>query len=364
MANITRRGLALLAGAGLVAGCASARQADTTPKETIVVSDNPIRFFDMHADTIDVLGMKDYPPYSEVDGVFTGTLAENNCEISLDRIGTMRWAQCYAIWIPDDVKKISHHDWYTKAAAYFKDQMKVCADVLTQPKSLSEIPGILDAGKVAAVLTVENAACLGAGIEVVDEFVKDGVLIAGITWNGKNVLGSGNESKDGLTDLGRSYVRALEERNIVVDVSHLNDAGFWDVDKMAARPYVATHSNSRSVCDVPRNLTDEQFCAIADRGGLVGLNLHKDFVYKEGATYDFDLLCKHVEHWLDLGGEDVIAFGTDRDGAELPSWLVHCSSQEFVFKKFAERLGDELARKLFFDNAMAYIERYEADSDA
>lgn len=319
----------------------------------------PISFFDMHADTIDVLGMKDYPPYSEVDGVFTGTLAENNCEISLDRIGAVRWAQCYAIWIPDEDKKISHHDWYTKAAAYFKDQMKVCADVMTQAKSLSEIPSILDTGKVAAILTVENAACLDRGIEVVDAFTKDGVLIAGLTWNGENALGSGTESEKGLTDLGRSYVAELEQRNIVVDVSHLNDAGFWEVEKVATRPYIATHSNARSVCDVPRNLTDEQFRAIADRGGIVGLNLHKAFVYKDGATYDFDLLYKHVEHWLDLGGEDVIAFGTDRDGAELPSWLVHCSSQEFVFKKFAERLGDDLTHKLFFDNAVAFFGRYE-----
>lgn len=364
MMNLTRRSFALLAGAGLLQGCASA--APTAPaastEEAGISPDagNPISFFDMHCDTIDRLGMGDYPPYSVDPDAFTGTFENNSCEVSVNRMGAMRWAQCYAIWLPDEDEKISHIDWYRKASAFFKEQMEVCSDVMTQARSFDDVERILDEGKVAAILTVENAACLEAGLEVVDQFAEDGVMIAGFTWNGRNVLGSGNDTKHGLTKLGRSYLAALEEHGIVADVSHLNEEGFWKVEELAKRPYIATHSNSRAVCDVPRNLTDDQFRAIVDRGGLVGLNLHKDFVYPaDGAYYDFDRLYAHIEHWLDLGGQDVIAFGTDRDGSDISSWIAHCSSQEYACGLFTERMGEELAHKLFFDNAKAFFERYE-----
>jgi membrane dipeptidase len=194
----------------------------------------------------------------------------------------------------------------------------------------------------------------------VDEFARDGVLIAGVTWNYKNVLGAGNQYPDvGLTDLGRDYIRALEDHGIVADVSHLNDVGFWDVEAVATKPYIATHSNSRAVCNHPRNLTDDMFAAIMARGGIVGLNLNQGFVREGGGAYTFDELAAHVERWLDLGGEGAIALGSDRDGAWLPSWLADCSSQPYLFERFKERIGKDSAEKLFFKNAMRFFSGLE-----
>ena len=358
---ITRR--ALLGGAFGAAALAGA--ACSTPKSAqtgdgATATEQPIDFFDMHADTIDAIGMVSRAPYTTFPDKLSGTLVQNNGQVSADRMGDVRWAQCYAIWIPDnegdEKADISAIDWYREAVTWFKGQMEQCGDRIEQARSFSDIPGILDAGKVAAVLTVENAACLDAGLEVVDEFAEDGVLIAGVTWNYRNVLGSGNNYPDeGLTDLGREYVAALEEHGIVADVSHLNEKGFWELESVATKPYVATHSNARSLCNHLRNLTDDQFRAIADRGGIVGLNFNDGFVREGGCAYTFEELAAHVEHWLDLNGEDVIAFGSDRDGAAIPTWLADCSSQEYLFERFSEHLGEQITRKLFFENAMRFF---------
>jgi membrane dipeptidase len=237
--------------------------------------------------------------------------------------------------------------------------MRSHKDVFAQVRDFRDIPGILASGRVAAILTVENAAALEEGLDVVDEYAADGVKIAGITWNGQNALGSGYETERGLSKLGRAYVAALEKRGIVVDVSHLNDKGFWELERIATRPFIATHSNSRAVCDVPRNLTDKQFRAIAERGGLVGLNFHQGFVREDGEEYGFDQLIAHVEHWLELDGEDVISLGSDRDGSAIPAWLADCSKQEGLFEKVSDRLGATLARKLFAENALRFLQAYE-----
>jgi len=364
--NISRRtllsgmaGVATLA----VTSCAlpaSGGQQGPSPADETTGARLPIDSFDMHADTIDVLGMRSHAPYANFNNKFSGDLADTNAQISANRMGGVRWAQCYAIWIPDaegDVQgDIPAIEWYREGVAWFKRQMEEQSDTFTQVRKFSDIPSILDEGKVAAILTVENAACLDAGLEVVDEFERDGVLIAGVTWNYKNVLGSGNEYPDqGLSQLGREYVAALEEHGIVADVSHLNEKGFWELDEIATKPYVATHSNARSVCGHLRNITDEQFGALTARGGVVGLNFHEGFVHDGGYAYTFDELSAHVDHWLSLGGEDHIALGSDRDGADVPTWLADCSGQQALFERFEERFGLDVTRKLFYENALRFF---------
>lgn len=301
-----------------------------------------IRVFDMHCDTIGPLGMADCEPYLSrlKDDNLTGDLACTNCELSGDRMRVMGWAQCYAIWTPDDCPSASHHDFYRRGADWFKHQMALHSDMFVQVCDMRDVRTVIDSGKIAAVFTVENAAMVEDGLDVVDEFVEDGVKIAGITWNGKNVLGSGTDSTEGLTALGCDYVRLLEDRGIVVDVSHLNDAGFWDVEHVARKPFIATHSNARAVCKAPRNLTDDQFRAIAERGGLAGLNFYENFVRDGGGAYDFDELAAHVEHWLSLGGEDAIALGADRDGSTVPTWIADCSSQQYLHDRMVQRFGE------------------------
>ena len=364
--NISRRTLlAGMAGAIALVGtaCEAAAgnsQEDSSPAGETTDPRPPVYSFDMHADTIDALGMISHTPYANFNNKYSGSFMDTNAQISANRLSGMRWAQCYAIWIPDaegdEQSDIPAIEWYREGVAWFKQQMEEHSDTFTQVRKFSDIPSILDEGKVAAILTVENAACLDAGIEVVDEFERDGVLIAGVTWNYQNALGSGNVYPDqGLSQLGREYITALENHGIVADVSHLNEKGFWELDEIATKPYVATHSNARSVCNHLRNLTDEQFGALTGRGGLVGLNFHEGFVHEGGYVYTFDELAAHVDHWLSLGGEDHIALGSDRDGADIPTWLADCSAQRYLFNRFEERFGQDIARKLFYENAMRFF---------
>lgn len=313
--------------------------------------------FDLHADTIDTLCMHDLEPYASADSSenHDGSLAESDASVSVDRMGDVGWAQCYAVWTPDDCPSVSHLEFYRRGASFFAEQMAEHGDVFEHVKMDTDIRSVVAGGKVAAILTVENSCALEEGIQVVEEFERDGVLVCGLTWNGLNAVGGGASTDEGLTELGREYVAQLESRRMVVDVSHLSDQSFWDLDAIAKRPYIATHSNARAVCGVPRNLTDDQFKAIRDRGGIVGLNFHRGFV--SGGEYGFDELVAHVEHWLDLGGADCVALGGDRDGSSIPEWLRDCSTQGDLFAQMAERIGEEQARKLFFDNAADFFAR-------
>ena len=181
-----------------------------------------------------------------------------------------------------------------------------------------------------------------------------------LTWNGKNELGSGMACDEGLTPLGREALPLLEEAGIVVDVSHLSDSGFWEVQKRARRPFIATHSDSRAVCGHGRNLTDDQFRAVAAAGGVVGLNFSTHFLAADDPDPSYAALSAHLGHFLALGGEDAVALGSDYDGTDVPSWLEPAERIGGLYGRVKAEYGEKLAQKLFFQNAMAFFERYDA----
>ena len=143
-----------------------------------------------------------------------------------------------------------------------------------------------------------------------------GVRLLNPVWNYANRLSGSNaqQPEQGLTAYGRDFLQRMEELSIYVDVSHLSDAGFWDVVRLSRRPVVASHSNSRAVCPHRRNLTDDMFRAIRDSGGVAGLNYYQHFV---GDDPTMEGLVRHVEHFLELDGERSLCLGGDMDGCEL-----------------------------------------------
>ena len=151
-------------------------------------------------------------------------------------------------------------------------------------------------------------------------------------------------------------IAEMERQNIIVDVSHLNDEGFADLCKIASKPFIATHSNSRAICGHSRNLTDAQFCEIRDRGGIVGLNYYRNFIVDGGETTSISDLLKHVHHFLELGGENTIALGSDFDGADIPGYLDSVEKVDNLYDALlADGLGKELAEKILFGNAYNFI---------
>lgn len=169
------------------------------------------------------------------------------------------------------------------------------------------------AGKLYAFLCAEGLAAVGEDLSGLDALAELGVRLGMLTWNEENALacGAAQDPARGLTALGRQAVRRMEALGMLLDVSHLNDAGFWDVLRLAGGPVVASHSNCRALCDVPRNLTDDQLRAIRDAGGVVGLNSHHAFVHSDPDRRTVETLARHAAHMADVMGVEHVACGFD-----------------------------------------------------
>lgn len=168
-------------------------------------------------------------------------------------------------------------------------------------------------GKIYIFIGVEGMAAIGSDLNKIDEYYDFGARHAILTWNEANALGAGALSgKDyGLTETGALAARKVQDKGMVLDVSHLNDAGFWDVAKLATKPFIASHSNARTLCDVPRNLTDDQLRAIRDANGVVGLNAFNLFIDDDPARQTVDKLAQHAAHMVNVMGIDHVGCGFD-----------------------------------------------------
>lgn len=179
---------------------------------------------------------------------------------------------------------------------------------------------------IQGVLTVEEGGVLNGKIERLEELYRRGIRLITLTWNYENCIGSPN-SRDpqvmerGLKPFGIQVVEQMNELGMIIDVSHLSDGGFWDCIRYSRVPVVASHSNARSLCPHPRNLSDEMLRALGNKGGVAGVNFYSAFLKKKGGTEDSvragmkDIVC-HMRWMIDHGGEDVVALGTDFDGFE------------------------------------------------
>lgn len=173
-----------------------------------------------------------------------------------------------------------------------------------------------EAGKCAAFLSLEGAEGIGCDPGRLEDLHAMGVRMVNLTWNENNAL-AGCAVKDGggLTAQGREFVRRAQRLGILLDVSHLSERAFWDLMDLAEEPVVASHSNSAALCPHRRNLTDEQFRAICETGGFVGINFYTPFLAPSGKA-DLDTVRCHMDHFLSLGGFGHVALGGDLDGCD------------------------------------------------
>ena len=169
------------------------------------------------------------------------------------------------------------------------------------------------AGRIYAFYAVEGMAAIGEDLTGIDRYAGFGVRIGMLTWNETNALaaGAGGDPDAPLTALGRRAVDRMQERGMLVDVSHLNDGGFRDVMKRTRGPVIASHSNCRALCDVRRNLTDDQLRAIRDTGGVVGVNVYHGFVHADPERQTAEMLARHAAHMADVMGIEHVACGFD-----------------------------------------------------
>ena len=190
----------------------------------------------------------------------------------------------------------------------------------------------LDGAGLAVVLHVEGAEPIGPELDELEVLHAAGMRSLGLVWSRPNQFATGvpfafpgsPDQGPGLTDAGRTLVRACGELRVLVDLSHLNARGFWDVAALSDAPLVASHCGAHALCPSPRNLTDDQLRAIGESGGLVGINFHVGFLRHDGAD-DADtpvaLIARHAAHVADVAGVGAVALGSDFDGATMPAAL-------------------------------------------
>lgn len=176
-------------------------------------------------------------------------------------------------------------------------------------------------GAVAAYLTLEDGRPVQGRLEKLDTYARMGIRLITLTWNEANCFGSPNSNdpavmNTGLTPFGREAIPHMEELGILVDVSHLSDGGFWDVVRLSRKPFVASHSSCRALCPHPRNLTDDMIRAVADCGGVVGINFGPAFISPDPnhPVSTLEGIAAHIRHAVNVGGIGCVALGSDFDG--------------------------------------------------
>lgn len=191
---------------------------------------------------------------------------------------------------------------------------------ILQREDIQKLP---DSEKIALLLSIEGGEILGEKIFMLDICYRLGVRALGLTWNQRNAIadGAGEETSSRLTRFGTQVVQRMNDLGMLIDVSHLNEAGFWHVMEISEKPIIASHSCAKKICSHPRNLTDPQLRELARKKGVVGINFAPDFLTEKGRAELKDVL-RHIQHIAEVAGVDVIGFGSDFDGInEVPAGL-------------------------------------------
>lgn len=321
--------------------------------------------FDLHCDTI-------WRIWQRQKNGESVALAQDGClqidENKLKKGGY--FAQCFAMFVPANAED---------AYGRFKEMLEVYETQLNGSSLLKPVRRFDDfaknreAGRISAVLTMEDAAPLGNSIERLRECYGYGVRMIGLTWNYPNAVGYPNirrfeglrpdkteplfepETEYGLTDFGRELVREMNGLGIVVDVSHLSDKGFYDVMETSKKPIMASHSNARGLCRNVRNVTDDMLKKLADNGGIIGMNYAAGFLNEdeEKGKETISHVVRHMQYVQRKIGVEHIGIGSDFDGID-PNIELQTAAHMPLLVQALERAGftaDEI-EKITYRNAL------------
>jgi membrane dipeptidase len=229
-------------------------------------------------------------------------------------------------------------------------------------RTVDELRICLSENVLAAILHFEGAEAIDPGLDALEDFYQAGLRSLGIVWSRPNAFAHGvpfgfprsPDTGPGLTGAGRELVRACNHLGIMLDLSHLNEQGVWDVVRLSDAPLVATHSNAHMLCPTTRNLTDKQLDAIKDSEGIVGLNFAVTDLRNDGwndADTPLDIMVRHVDYLVEHLGIDCVGLGTDFDGATIPQEIRDVTGLPKLITALREHgYDDAMLRKLAYQN--------------
>ena len=289
-------------------------------------------------------------------------LNKNTCHIDLEKASAFSaYAQIFAFCSLSGCMEnapITTQELLTLPLENLRREVAANADKVGFARNSAEVEALNQAGKMAILLSVEGPEVFDCDPARLEGLRKDGFATMTLTWNADNALAGWHRSDKGLTDAGRDFVREAERCGILIDVSHLAEAAFWDLVEMSTKPILASHSNARVVWDHSRNLTDDQLRAIARCGGTVGLNLYAGFL---GEDPDLETVRRHLDHMVELCGEEHVTLGGDLDGCEELPRGFHDLRDYACLRDYLLVHGYDapLLEKLYYDNLMNLLKSGE-----
>lgn len=318
-----------------------------------------MKYIDFHCDTL----MKLFDFYKIGDS--SQDIWKNECQIDVERLvksgyGAQFFA-CY-LWWEDKPLLGSHYNDAIKMTEILKNGLKGHEDNAKYAGSYREYCKNKEEGKVSCFLTVEEGGILENEIERLDVLYQHGIRLITLTWNYENCLGypgcNPEFQSKGLKKFGIEALERMDELGIIADVSHLSDEGFEDVYRYGKRPFIASHSNARSVCPHNRNLTDDMIRKLAEKGGIAGINFGGDFLSPDGKSTT-EAMIKNIRHMLNVGGHEIVGIGTDFDGVEDELEIKGC---QYISKlpEAMERAGFTIneIEDVCYRNAEKFMKRY------
>lgn len=280
-----------------------------------------------------------------------GSLRKNNFHIDLERLHKFTpCAQVFAVCAETLDRPVEKADAMLRRLS---QEIEENSDIVMLCLNFHDIKKAAGLGKIAAVISIEGCEQISS----LESAYQDGVRVLHPTWNFDNELcGAAMGSGKGLTEKGRAFVKKAQHMGFALDMSHISERGFWDTLEACEKPVIAGHSNAKALCNVPRNLTDEQFNALVDVGGGAGINLYPEFL---GLGKDINAVFAHIEHFLSLGGERSVFLGCDFDGIDsTPTGLDGVQKLDKLYNELLNRNYPEaLVRALFWDNLYDIMEK-------
>lgn len=251
----------------------------------------------------------------------------------------------------------------------YYNELEKYQDIIKPVFSYQDIIDNEKNGLMSAMLTLEEGAVVDCDLAMLRNYYRLGVRMITLTWNFANGIGHPNftstghfedmyqiNTKDGLTPFGIEYIKEMERLGIIIDVSHLSDAGFYDVYNNTTKPFVASHSNARSVCRAARNMSDDMIIKLASRGGVMGINFCGDFLVEKSGGHARSCIADMVKHILyikNLVGIDYIGLGSDFDGIEQNLELENCSQMDKLKDALIDAgLSEDEIEKIFYKNVL------------
>lgn len=311
-----------------------------------------MRIIDMHCDTL-IEGWRK-PEISFVDGDRSINLQLLKDHESL--------AQFFAMYLSrQEMKTMDPYDILKGIYGYYSRMMEENRDLIRPAYSASDIRANQEAGLLSSFLTVEDGVFLDGKIERLQEVYDMGVRLITLMWNFENSVGfpcsdDPQAHMKGLKPFGIEAVEAMNEMGMIIDVSHMSEGGFYDVAKHSRKPFVASHSCARALCNHRRNLTDDQLKTLGSAGGIVGVNFECSFLKEGSDRATYDQIIEHLLYMRNKAGIEAVGFGSDFDGIDDNGELVNYGGFTTLLERMEKHFTYDEIDKICSENALRVVE--------